>query len=514
MTVSRVLSASLLGVDAELIQVEAHVSKGLSKFSLVGLPDSAVRESENRIFSAIEQSGIKLPVRKIVVNLAPANLKKIGSGFDLPIAMAILGGFEIIPPEALQDYLMLGELALDGSIRHVCGALSSAMMMQEKQLQKLILPSANTQEAKVIPNLQIFGANCISEVIAHFQNESPLSNTPTDQSLFEIHSIEHSCGNFQDVKGQSQAKRVLEVSAAGRHHVLMVGVPGSGKTMLARRMPSILPPMRLQEALDVTRIFSAVGELCGSSFIKQRPFRSPNHTISTVGLVGGGRHIPQPGEISLAHRGILFLDELPEFRRDALEALRQPWEDRKVRIARANFSVELPCDFLLIAAMNPCPCGYSGASPSSMKQCTCSPEQVRKYRSKISGPLMDRFDLQIKIPAMDYETLSSRSTGESSQEIQQRVQMAHQTQVARFQQQNSQALFNGDMTSNDIDTCIIEQLEQKAEDLLGAAVKKFGLSARAYHRILKVSRTIADLAESPTIESIHVSEAIQYRILE
>ena len=510
MTVSRVLSASLLGVDAELIQVEAHVSKGLSKFSLVGLPDSAVRESENRIFAALEQSGIKLPVRKIVVNLAPANLKKVGSGFDLPIAMAILGGFEIVPPEALEGYLMLGELALDGSIRHVCGALSSAMMMQKKSLQKLILPSTNAKEATIIPDIEVFGANTLSEVIAHFQNEQALQVTSQVENLFEFSESAKICGDFQDVKGQTQIKRALEISAAGRHHVLMVGVPGSGKTMLARRMPAILPPMRLQEALDVTRIFSAVGELQGASLITQRPFRSPNHTISTVGLVGGGRTIPQPGEISLAHRGILFLDELPEFRRDALEALRQPWEDRHVRIARANFSVELPCDFLMIAAMNPCPCGYAGASPSSPKQCTCSVEQVLKYRSKISGPLMDRFDLQLKIFAIDYETLSARSTGESSKDIQSRVQSAHDIQMKRFH--NSRVFFNGDMDSREVDQFI--NLQQKTQDLLESAVKKFGLSARAYHRILKVARTIADLDQSPTLESIHLSEAIQYRMLE
>ncbi len=511
--IAKTYSATVLGIDAHPIDVEVDVSLGLSIFNIVGLPDSSIRESRDRVMTAISNCGYSMPVRKIIVNLAPANLRKIGSGFDLPIAVALLGALGIFSSDMLHDYMIVGELSLDGAIRPIRGVLPIAVAAREYGKKGLILPKSNEAEAAVVSEVPRFPVTSLNEVVRYLQGEMIIQqNEYQIETLFE--ESQTYVEDFQDVKGQEHVKRAMEVAAAGNHNLLMMGPPGSGKTMLARRMASILPYPSMDESLETTKIHSIAGLLPEeTALLATRPFRSPHHTISSPGLVGGGS-IPVPGEISLAHNGVLFLDELPEFPRGVLELLRQPLEDHKIIIARAAMSLEFPCDFLLLAAMNPCPCGYFGSKSSGLtiqlKECHCNPIQIEKYRSKISGPLLDRIDLQLSVPAVEYDQLSDRRKGEASASIRQRIIQARTIQLARFQ--DSKTRNNSNMTPKETEQ--FAQPTPAARKILEMAMNKLGLSARAYDRILKVARTIADLAESETIDTPHITEAVQYRSLD
>ena len=510
--IAKTFSATVLGIDAYLIEVEVDVSVGMSVFNIVGLPDSTIKESRDRILSAVNNSGYSFPVRRVVVNLAPAPLRKIGSGFDLPIALALLGTMGLFPPENLSRAMVVGELSLDGEVRPVRGILPVAVATREHELEQLILPKANEAEAAVVEGIRRVPVSTLSEVVQYLKGD--LQITPLDYDPAEIFSQQlHFEEDFQDVKGQEHVKRALEVAAAGSHNLLMLGPPGSGKTMLARRMSTILPRLSFDEALECTKIHSIAGMLSsGTSLIAQRPFRFPHHTISQAGLVGGGG-IPGPGEISLSHNGVLFLDELPEFPRATLELLRQPLEDGKLTISRAAMSLEFPCDFMLLASMNPCPCGYHGA-PSGQgenrRECNCAPQLIQKYRAKISGPLLDRIDIQLTVPAVAYEKLAEARQGESSKNIRERVVRARQVQEQRFR--NSSSRNNSGMNRKELETHA--ELADSSKKILQLAMNKMGLSARAYDRILKVARTIADLAGEQKIDTPHIAEAIQYRNLD
>ncbi len=510
--IAKTFSATVLGIDAFLIEVEVDVSVGMSVFNIVGLPDNTIKESRDRILSAVNNSGYSFPVRRVVVNLAPASLRKIGSGFDLPIALALLGTMGLFPPENLSRAMVVGELSLDGEVRPVRGILPVALAAREHELEQLILPKANESEAAVVEGIRRVPVSTLSEVVKYLKGD--LQITPLDYDPAEIFSQQqHFEEDFQDVKGQEHVKRALEVAAAGSHNLLMLGPPGSGKTMLARRMSTILPRLSFDEALECTKIHSIAGKLSsGTSLIAQRPFRFPHHTISQAGLVGGGG-IPGPGEISLSHNGVLFLDEFPEFPRATLELLRQPLEDGKLTISRAAMSLEFPCDFMLLASMNPCPCGYHGA-PSGQgrnrRECNCAPQLIQKYRAKISGPLLDRIDIHLTVPAVEYEKLAEARVGESSKNIRERVVRARQVQEQRFQ--NSSSRNNSGMNRKELETHA--ELADSSKKILQQAMTKMGLSARAYDRILKVARTIADLAGEQKIDTPHVAEAIQYRNLD
>jgi magnesium chelatase family protein len=503
---SKVLSATVLGIDAHPVEIEVDVSsRGLPHFSIVGLPDAAVKESKDRVRTALKNIGFGFPLRPITVNLAPADLKKEGSSFDLPIAIGLAVSEGAIESDIAAGFLFTGELSLDGRIKPVRGALSVALLCKELGL-RLIVPHENVKEAAVVDSVSVIGAKNLPDVIGLLRGtktfepaRSDLIETIADQSAFDE--------DFSDVKGQEHAKRALEVAATGGHNVLMIGPPGSGKTMLTKRLPWILPPITFDEALETTRIHSVAGLLKdGTPLVGQRPFRSPHHTISNVALIGGGP-FPRPGEVSIAHNGVLFLDELPEFKRNVLEVLRQPIESGEATVSRAAGTITYPASFMLVAAMNPCPCGYLG---DPHHQCVCTHGHIHRYRSRVSGPLLDRIDIHIEVPAVPYKDLSAGHTGERSEAIRQRVIGARDVQVKRFAK--SRIYSNSQMKTRQIKKHCV--LLKEASDLLEAAMKKLGLSARAYTRVLKLSRTIADMEGSEDIQAHHVSEAIQYRTLD
>jgi magnesium chelatase family protein len=504
---SRIYSSSILGIDAHLIEVEVDIStRGLPQFNMVGLPDAAVRESRDRVKAALKNIGFNFPLKPITVNLAPADLKKEGSAFDLPIAIGLCECEGAVPVEAAGKYLLTGELSLDGRVKPVRGALCVAMLAKKLGLG-LILPRENSREAAVVKGVEVLPVESLSEVIEMLGGRRIITPVELDiGSLVSEANRYDVC--FSEVKGQELAKRALEVASAGGHNVLMIGPPGSGKTMLTRRLHSIMPPVTFEESIETTRVHSVAGLVRGGeALITGRPFRSPHHTISDVALIGGGQ-IPRPGEVSLAHNGVLFLDELPEFKRQVLEVLRQPLEAGEVTVSRAVATITYPANFMLVAAMNPCPCGYFG---DSRHECTCTAGLIHRYRSRVSGPLMDRFDIHIEVPAVAYKDLSGEHSGEPSGAISQRVVGARATQLKRFNKDKG-IYSNSRMRSRHIKKFCKAMPE--AESLLEAAMKKLGLSARAYTRILKLSRTIADLEGRAEIGPAQVSEAIQYRALD
>lgn len=504
---AKIFSATTVGVNAHLIEIEVDIMYGLVNFFVVGLPDTAVKESEYRICSAIKNSGFEMPARRIVINLAPADIKKNGTLFDLPSALAILiASKELqVDKQLMNETIWLGELSLDGSIRPIRGALAVAFDAKKLGVKRIVLPLENAPEAALIQDLEIIGVSHLTQVVAYMRNEIGIVPTKIDFKKFITQERDNTI-DFNQVKGQRLAKRALQLAAAGRHNILFIGSPGAGKTMLARRLITIMPPMSFDEVVQTSKIYSISGKLQNKPLIIERPFRSPHHTISQAGLVGGGS-CPQPGEVSLAHNGILFLDELTEFKRDTLEVLRQPLEQRKVSISRVKHSLEYPAEFLLVAALNPCPCGYWG---DKKRACVCAPPQIARYLQKLSGPLLDRIDLQVHVQSIEYETIKNNDQPcTSSAELYAQVERALAAQEKRF---GKPGRFNNSMTPDEIDKYCV--LTDDAEQLIKAAFDKLHLSMRGYHKIIKVARTIADIAGSQQINAVHMREAIMYRSLD
>jgi magnesium chelatase family protein len=499
---ARVYSCAVIGLDGTVVEVEVDYTQGMPGMTVVGLPDAAVQESRERVQAAVRNAGVPFPRKRLVVNLAPASVRKEGPAYDLPIALGVLIYTGMLPPEAAEGMLVVGELSLDGTVRHARGVLPMAATARQAGFKRIVVPEADAVEAALIPDLEVLPVSSLSQLYNHLTGRKPITPQPKSEITY-VPPVAPT--DFGEIKGQEHVKRAMEVAAAGGHNVLMIGPPGAGKTLLARALPGILPAMSIDEALDVTRIYSVADQLPPEiPLIRQRPFRSPHHTISHAGLVGGGNW-PHPGEISLAHRGVLFLDELPEFGMRVLEVLRQPIEDKVVTISRAQGSLTFPASFQLVAAMNPCPCGYYG---DPVKPCTCSSMVVTKYQKRISGPLLDRIDIHVEVPRVEYEKLSSARLGESSATVRERVEAARSRQRVRFASADG-ITCNADMRPAEVRKFCV--LDETGQSLMRTAMNQLQLSARAYHRVLKLARTIADLAGSESIAPSHLAEALQYR---